>query len=130
MVSHGLLWYLWASLWKMMHLLSKNIDFSALVYFFKSKRVNVNIVYSVPKNSTIWSISIIFDIKKIVETLWRDFLLIFLFTIVFYIDFSFHCQNLLKSLSINIQVRLLMKHFDEAVHLYEEMVQEPQRSMT
>ena len=46
----------------MMHLLSKNIDFSAFVYFFKSKRVNVNIVYSVPKNSNIWSISIMFDI--------------------------------------------------------------------
>ena len=51
---------------KLMHLLSKNTDFSAFVYFLKSKRVNVNIVYSVPKNSTIWRIWTIFwHLKKL-----------------------------------------------------------------
>ena len=73
---------------KLMHLLSKNTDFSAFVYFLKSKRVNVNIVYSVPKNSTIFNnFNDFLTFEKVVETLCRFSIDFFVYHCLLSIDF-------------------------------------------
>ena len=90
------------------------MDFSAFVYFLKSKRVNVNIVNSGTQklqnsrvsNRRMWLFAL--KQKKMDVLYWFLASLLSLLLIFFS-----HCQNLLKSLSIKIHSDFLMKLFDE-----------------